>query len=330
MYEDTNRRRPRLEDAKMTNNSAPKSGFFFTGFQMAVCVICLVLALALKQFGGGYYKAAKVYVKDALQNSITSEEVTDVLHNIGKQLPDAAEVFSSGVTSSASAKNDTQSSAASGAAASSSASSSKSSTSSTSKSSSAASTTSEATIPAQSVTKSSLITTTVKTVKSVDCSFTGAEHMPVIDTSILASKSQLPPATASFAPFRLSMLPVKPVSGRITSAFGYRVNPITGKYNFHSGMDIAAAGGTPIAAAFAGKVEEVGKSDFYGNYVILDSGGGVKTFYGHCETISAKQGEKVKAGDIIAKVGSTGMSTGYHLHFEMRVNNICENPQWVI
>ena len=128
----------------------------------------------------------------------------------------------------------------------------------------------------------------------------------------------------------LSIKPLKPVDGRTTSTFGYRINPITKKYSFHSGIDIAAAAGTPIAAAYAGKVEKVGKSVYYGNYVILGNGNGIQTFYGHCETVIAKQGETVKAGATIAKVGSTGMSTGYHLHFEIHINNICVNPQWAI
>jgi hypothetical protein len=108
--ENYSRKRPRLEDTKVKDDGVSKSGFFLTGFQMVLCIICLVAALALKQYGGGYYTIAKKYVKNALQNNITSEEVTQVLHSIRDQFPDAAEVFSNGVTVSSSAKEDAQSS----------------------------------------------------------------------------------------------------------------------------------------------------------------------------------------------------------------------------
>jgi murein DD-endopeptidase MepM/ murein hydrolase activator NlpD len=310
------RRRPRLEDARV-NTSRKKSSSFLTGFQIGACVFVLAAALVLKQFGGDYYVTAKSYVKEALQNSITSEEVTAVLHSIGEQLPDAAEVFSSGVTtpksssSGSSSSQSSQSKAVSNAAGGS--------------SSSASSSTSSS-----NVKSSSIPTDSVSTLKTLSFSSAGGEDLPAVDSSVSANNSQLPPSTASLAPFRVTIKPVMPVNGRLTSAYGYRVNPITGKYTFHTGMDIAAAGGTPIVAAYAGKAEQVGKSEAYGNFVLLDNGGGIKTFYGHCQTVVVKQGETVKAGETIAKVGSTGESTGNHLHFEIRVNSKFENPQWVI
>jgi hypothetical protein len=105
MNESYNRRRPRLEDVRERNDSGRKRGFFLTGFQTVICVIGLAAVVALKQFGGQYYVTAKSYVENALQNNITSEEVSEALHSIGEKLPDAAEIFSSGVISSSNAQN---------------------------------------------------------------------------------------------------------------------------------------------------------------------------------------------------------------------------------
>ena len=116
---------------------------------------------------------------------------------------------------------------------------------------------------------------------------------------------------------------------RITSNFGYRKNPVTGKYGFHSGLDIASPEGTPIKAAFDGVVEEAKSSEARGNYIFLKSGN-VTTVYCHCSVLSVKRGDRVKAGDVIAKVGSTGQATGPHLHFEIVINSIHYNPEWVL
>lgn len=307
MNENYIRKRPRLEDTKARNRNEG-GGYFLTGFQILICVICLAASFGLKQFGGKYYDKAKTYVESALQNNITREEVSQVFHNIGKQLPDASEIFNSGITTSngktsskSSASEDTSSTAPSG--------------------------TSSATMQSDADSESSSLEMQ-STVNTLNCCAKTSQL--VADNTMSSRVSQLPPARASLAPYKVTVKPIKPVEGRITSAYGYRVNPITGKYSFHTGMDIAAARGTPVSAAYAGTVEEAGNSETYGNYVLLNNGGGIKTFYADCDTITVKKGETVKAGQTIATVGSTGMSTGYHLHFEMRVNSIYENPQWVI
>ena len=119
-------------------------------------------------------------------------------------------------------------------------------------------------------------------------------------------------------------LEVTPVSGIITSRFGNRESIRT--YG-HTGLDIAAPAGTPIKAAADGKVIFSGYSGGYGYVVKLDNGNGVQTYYGHCSSLYVSTGEKVEAGAVIAAVGSTGNSTGNHLHFEVRVNGIEVNPQ---
>jgi len=112
----------------------------------------------------------------------------------------------------------------------------------------------------------------------------------------------------------------RPVYGTISSRFGYRAR------GFHSGLDIAAPTGTPITAADGGTVNFSGWNGGYGYLVRIDHGGGFETYYGHCSAMLVSVGDKVSKGDIIAKVGNTGNSTGPHCHFEVRVNGVAQNP----
>lgn len=116
----------------------------------------------------------------------------------------------------------------------------------------------------------------------------------------------------------------KPVSGNITSRFGANESI---RDHTHKGMDIAAPKGTPIKAAADGTVTYSGVMGGYGNLIIITHENGIQTYYGHCSKLYSSKGEKVKAGDIIAAVGSTGFSTGNHLHFEIRKNGAQINPQ---
>lgn len=117
-----------------------------------------------------------------------------------------------------------------------------------------------------------------------------------------------------------------PVSnGHITSRFGSRESI---RNHTHKGIDIAASYGTDIKAVADGTIEYASyNSGGYGNLVIIDHGNGIKTYYGHCSKLCVSVGQKVNAGDVIAKVGSTGNSTGNHCHFEIRVNGSQIDPQ---
>ncbi|NLJ34447.1 MAG: peptidoglycan DD-metalloendopeptidase family protein [Firmicutes bacterium] len=116
-------------------------------------------------------------------------------------------------------------------------------------------------------------------------------------------------------------------SRRITSEFGMRSHPVFGGNRMHSGLDIAAPHGQPIFAAAAGKVLVSGVQGGYGNTVVLDHGGGISTLYGHASALLVQPGQVVARGQTIARIGSTGVSTGPHVHFEVRVNGTPVNPR---
>jgi len=110
---------------------------------------------------------------------------------------------------------------------------------------------------------------------------------------------------------------VWPAQGSISDGYGYRIHPLTGRQAFHTGIDIAADAGTPIRAARAGTVGFAGWLHGYGNTVILDHPDGTRTLYAHASRLEVREGKRVAQGEVIARVGSTGNSTGPHLHFEI-------------
>ena len=117
-----------------------------------------------------------------------------------------------------------------------------------------------------------------------------------------------------------------PVQGHLTSSFGERFHPILGYERFHAGVDLGAAAGTPIVAAADGKVVSAGWAGGYGQAVAIAHADGIETKYGHMSSIAAYAGELVHRGDVIGYVGSTGLSTGPHLHFEVMKNGRPVNP----
>jgi murein DD-endopeptidase MepM/ murein hydrolase activator NlpD len=117
-----------------------------------------------------------------------------------------------------------------------------------------------------------------------------------------------------------------PVKGWLTSTFGYRSSPFTGRRELHKGLDIATRSGTPIIAPADGLVVFAGREGGFGNMIIVDHGYGITTRFGHCSSLEAKLGQKIKRGDVIARIGSTGRSTGPHVHYEVAVNGVSVNP----
>jgi murein DD-endopeptidase MepM/ murein hydrolase activator NlpD len=135
------------------------------------------------------------------------------------------------------------------------------------------------------------------------------------------------PKNVSVADYKLSQKMVLPLKGKTTSEFGIRTHPISGDLRFHAGIDIAAEKGTNIYSAFDGEVMEADYDKWNGNYIKIKHDNDIMTIYCHCEKLNVKKGQKIRAGEVIATVGSTGSSTGPHLHFELRINNISYNPQ---
>jgi len=121
---------------------------------------------------------------------------------------------------------------------------------------------------------------------------------------------------------------VWPVDGKLEAGFGGRRNPFGGAgYEFHSGQDIEAPWGAPVVAGASGKVTFVGWQNGYGQLVVVDHGGGLTTRYGHLSQIDVELGQTVNRAQLLGKVGSTGRSTGPHLHYEVRINDQPVNPR---
>ncbi|WP_462325345.1 M23 family metallopeptidase [Desulfoplanes sp.] len=117
-----------------------------------------------------------------------------------------------------------------------------------------------------------------------------------------------------------------PTKGWLTSKFGYRRSPFTGRREFHKGLDISAPTGTPIHATAGGRVVQIRKDHGYGKNILVDHGNGIVTRYAHLHKYAVKKGARVKRGELIAYVGNTGRSTGPHLHYEVRLNGVPVNP----
>jgi murein DD-endopeptidase MepM/ murein hydrolase activator NlpD len=142
------------------------------------------------------------------------------------------------------------------------------------------------------------------------------EEMPVVkQTKIVTTKS------VNYNYTSLGVALIEPVSGTITSRFGRRSS------GTHTGLDIATSSGTPVKAAATGTVAYAGWKGSYGNLVIIQHTDSIQTYYAHCSKIYVSQGQQVQQGEVISAVGSTGNSTGPHLHLEIRINGVANNPQ---
>jgi murein DD-endopeptidase MepM/ murein hydrolase activator NlpD len=125
---------------------------------------------------------------------------------------------------------------------------------------------------------------------------------------------------------RKFMPTLAPIDGWFSSNFGYRIDPFNGLQSFHEGIDFPAESGTPVVAAASGKVIESGYQPQYGKIVEIDHGNGLVSRYAHASEVYVNEGDLVVRGQKVAAVGSTGRSTGPHLHFEVRLNGVPQNP----
>ncbi|HEV7208780.1 MAG TPA: peptidoglycan DD-metalloendopeptidase family protein [Mycobacteriales bacterium] len=164
-----------------------------------------------------------------------------------------------------------------------------------------------------------------------------ALHLQQVQQQLAAARQQAAARAPAPAPAPAAPAPpptggvgrgglIYPVDGPITSGFGYRLDPVTGQYALHAGVDFGVSVGTPIRAAKAGTVIYAGQETGYGNYTCIDHGGGFSTCYAHQSVINVSVGQSVGQGDVIGLSGNTGYSTGPHLHFETRVNGNPVDP----
>jgi murein DD-endopeptidase MepM/ murein hydrolase activator NlpD len=123
-----------------------------------------------------------------------------------------------------------------------------------------------------------------------------------------------------------SIVPVEGADYWISSGFGWRRSPFTGLKEFHNGLDISSRKGTPILAPANGVVIKRGYDKYLGKHLKIDHGGDTSTWFGHLSGFNARSGQKVKRGEVIAFMGNTGLSTGHHLHYIIKVNKRCVNP----
>ncbi|PKB19316.1 murein DD-endopeptidase MepM/ murein hydrolase activator NlpD [Novosphingobium kunmingense] len=134
-------------------------------------------------------------------------------------------------------------------------------------------------------------------------------------------------AATSFRPRGVSVPSRMPVMGAaLTSSYGMRIHPVLGGRRAHNGIDLAMPTGTPVYATADAVVSKAERFSSYGLYVALEHGGEIQTRYGHLSRIAVGAGQQVRKGDVIGYVGSTGRSTGPHLHYEVRVNGLSVNP----
>ncbi|MDD2417967.1 MAG: M23 family metallopeptidase [Oscillospiraceae bacterium] len=169
-------------------------------------------------------------------------------------------------------------------------------------------------------------TTAPQVTSATEISATGGK-----DISISKNKIEYAPNGASFAKLKINRIADRPLeSQKITSRFGYRKNSTSGKVSFHQGLDIAAKTGDPITAMFFGVVKEVGQCSGYGNYIRIYHGNGIEVLYAHCSEILADKDAVIRAGEVVARVGSTGDSTGPHLHIETTLNGVAYDPLDVV
>jgi murein DD-endopeptidase MepM/ murein hydrolase activator NlpD len=145
-------------------------------------------------------------------------------------------------------------------------------------------------------------------------------HLPLAQARREASHPASPAPAEAIDPLEL------PVAGRITSGYGVRRDPLTGETSSHPGLDVGAPEGTPIRAPVAGVVLSAGPRGGYGNAVEIDHGNGLVTLYGHAAELLVSKGDSVEPGQEIATVGSSGRSTGPHLHFEVRLGGRAVDP----
>nr|WP_317411904.1 M23 family metallopeptidase [uncultured Solibaculum sp.] len=318
-YRPENRRRTRRDRDRFRpsydNDKLDSSSRSALPAQMLVCAVAVGAAFLLRAVGGPLYDDMRKQYTDAMSHSISVDQAIDELDALAVDHP-----FLSGIVEPMKSvqsffqfsKDDSSASSPSSSNGASSAVSESSQSASGSASQAPAESSSPAGDPSQPT-------------------GAGGEDLPVNLALSAEASAKIAPEGASFAPYFLTGPFYSPLpSGIITSDFGYRNHPKSGQAGFHKGLDIAADQGTPIACVMPGTISQMGENETAGKFVLVDHPGGVQTFYGHCSEFVAQDGASVRAGETLALVGSTGDSTGPHIHLEIRINGVAHDPARIL
>lgn len=158
-------------------------------------------------------------------------------------------------------------------------------------------------------------------------------ELPAVVSAFIAEQLSFSQSVPENVRMDMPLLPFEyacPVEGSGSSGFGFREHPIEQGIKFHFGTDFAANGGTAVSAFASGKVIAVGKDEGYGNYIVISHGAEAETLYAHLSRICVSEGEEVELGQLIGQVGATGLTTGPHLHFELKLEDYYLNPEFYL
>ncbi|MCI8496931.1 MAG: M23 family metallopeptidase [Clostridiales bacterium] len=303
--------------------------------QIIVCACVIAAVIGFRSFGGDNYQEFRQSYVQTMSDSITLDAVTGQLREWGKSMP-VFDFLSDGIQSVFSPVEEESAPASSGPGASE-----------APPSSVPEASQGDSSLPddsshlpdifsdgldsadlAQSDASLPLLTLSAGESPSVQTLAHSGGDGDAFPVSLFGETLSYPPDYASFAPYFLTVPAALPLTaGRVTSPFGYRYYPSPDQQSFHRGLDIGAEEGQDIYSILPGTVEECGyMEDGYGNYVVIRHSGGTQTLYAHCSKLLVKDGAVVRQGERIAQVGSTGNSTGPHLHLELRINGLTMDP----
>lgn len=290
--------RPRRVEHGNKQRKTKPSGWQLVAVQSISCGVVIILVIILKLIGGTAFSQ----LRDSFNKSIMSNSILATLAALIDSPKDNTDSQSTGSTTHGEQTSESEQT--------------------TSESAAATDTdgdSSGTTVPGGTTSAAASTASAVNTP-------TGGKDIPVAQKDV-----RYAPAGASFAPLKVNKLAYKPLrTGRVTSLFGYRKNKDTGLESFHQGLDIAVEAGAPISAMYFGVVSEVGANSGYGNYIKIYHGNGIEVLYAHCSQIFADKGAVIRAGEVVAHAGSTGDSTGPHVHIEVALHGIAYNPADII
>lgn len=304
-YRPPSRRPAGRPEKTRSPRKAPTAGLQVVAVQSISCAVVILLVLCFKLVGGDAFAQLRAQFNDSIMSNSILATLAGLLES-----PQEDPAGSGAASSSSESPGDTTSTG------------------------SPSSSTGSGTSTAGTDTASSTAGTTLPTgsaSSSPTTAGTGTAAASAGQTAPPVSNVRYAPEGATFVPVRSNRLAAAPLdNGTVTSGYGYRKNPTKEGTGFHRGIDIGAPIGTPIHAMYFGVVTQVGTSPSYGNFVRLFHGSGMEVLYAHCSEILVEKDAVIRAGEVVAKVGDTGDTTGPHLHVEALVDGIAYNPAGIV